>query len=425
MTAIDITGLAYGGRGIGRLGNKVVFVPFTAPGDKAVIKIINEKKGYAEARLVEVASPSSARVAPRCVYFGECGGCAWQHIEYSEQVAWKQKILEETIERLGRIKEIEFDAPVPSPEQYFYRRRARFQLKGRSWGFFGHSTHKIIDINSCPVLERPLEKAFVAVKSFILGENAKIQSELPLYSVELALSSDGRVTAVFHCFKAPHFTWERLLEEVDCIKGVEVRVDPLKTCAGRVIKSLGDTQIAYETCGIKLRTHGASFTQANTGLNSALVNKAIELAGLKPGDRVVDLFAGCGNITLTAAKVAGSAIGVEFDRAAVESARQNALLSGLPFVKFVRADSAVWLKALEKKSVDVVILDPPRGGDMETAKALACLRPSRIAYVSCSPPTLARDISELVASGYGNVRAVLFDMFPQTFHIEAVVALCV
>lgn len=424
MTAtVDITGLAYGGQGIGRINGKVVFVPFTAPGDKAAVSITAEKKGFSEAVLVEVTAPSGIRQAPLCKYFGVCGGCALQHIKYSGQIEWKQKILKDTLERIGRLKDIAFDAPQASSGPYHYRTRARFQVKGKSWGFFGHGSHAVVDIDSCPVLDERLEKAYAQAKGFLSG------LDLPLYSAELALSpEDGMVVAVLHCERASAFKWEGLLDAAPGIKGLEVRLDPRKKFRGRLVKTCGDTQVAYNSCGVRLRAPGASFTQANMGLNPALVKKAIEFAGLKENSKALDLFAGCGNITLPVASVAGQAVGVEADRVSVESAKANAISNGIASAKFVAAQSALWLKEqfkkLEKHKPDVVILDPPRGGDIETAGALAMLRPGRIVYVSCSPPTLSRDLAALTSAGYGGVRACFFDMFPQTFHIEAVAELC-
>jgi len=424
---VEITSLAYGGRGVGRIDGKVVFVPLTAPGDTARVRVSVEKKGFSEAVLLEVLTPSPIRESAPCPVYGICGGCQLQHIKYPEQLAWKQKIFEESVKRLGRIEGMTFEPPVGSPEIFNYRVKARFQVKGKSWGFFEHASGRIVDVDQCPLADPLVNAAYKRIKEFFLKEAGVPPA---LCSVEAGLSRrDGKVVASLGISRACGFDWERLLKAVDELKGLEVWLRPLggQPGGGKRIVSIGDTRLLHDSCGVAYSSGISVFSQANHALNPALVNKALEYAGLDGAQRVVDLFAGNGNITLPAARLAKEAVGVEAGKEAVKSGADNALLNSIANVRFMRADALEWIKSnmkrIEKHSVDVVILDPPRNGDMAVSTAIANLKPKKLVYVSCSPPTLARDLAVFAEHGYRNFRACLFDMFPQTYHMECVVVM--
>lgn len=421
-STVDITSLAFGGNGIGRIGGKVVFVPFTAPGDVARVRITSEKKGYSEGVLADLVSPSPEREKPECGYFGVCGGCALQHMKYHSQVEWKQRILEETLKRIGRVVPEAFDAPEPSPAAYNYRSRARFQIKGRSWGFFESKSHSVVDIEACPILSPLINTVFGGLKLALSGK------ETGLYSVEIGVSEkDGKAVASFHAGGDTGFQWKKALSGIDDLKGFEVWADPLKKDKGRRIFAEDDGSLLYEASGLSFSAGISVFSQVNRFQNQSLVRKVIDYAGLSGRERVLDLFSGVGNLSLPLAARAADTTGVESSGEAAKEAAANAEFNKIAAVRFIRDDAGRWLrnniKALEKERPDVVVLDPPRGGEPEVAKALSGLRPKRIIYVSCSPPTLARDLSKLTGCGYRVFRAGLFDMFPQTYHIESIAGL--
>ncbi|MBI5345457.1 MAG: class I SAM-dependent RNA methyltransferase [Deltaproteobacteria bacterium] len=418
---IDITGLAYGGSGIGRINGKVVFVPFTAPGDRAEIEISSEKKGFTEGILKGLILPSPLRVEPRCASFGRCGGCALQHIAYPEQVRLKQGIFEETLKRIGGIKDVSYDPPAASPEEFFYRGRARFQVNGERIGFFGIKSRSIVEVSSCPVLDPLINETYSGIRS-VLSTTGAVHG---LFSVEIGVSSlDKRTVAVFHLEKNAGFRREALFDGVPLLKGLEVRVSRQGKRGGRKVFEDGDTSLLYETHGMRYSVHASVFSQANLPVNGLIVQRALRYAGLKGGERVLDLFSGAGNLTLPFAMAASAATGIESDKEAVRDAEHNASVNSAHNARFIGESAAVWLKRnlknLEKESIDVVILDPPRGGDRDVAQILTRLRPGKTIYVSCSPPTLARDLSVLAKRGGRHFRASLFDMFPQTYHIEGI-----
>jgi 23S rRNA (uracil1939-C5)-methyltransferase len=418
---VEITGLSYGGRGIGRIAGKVVFVPFTAPGDKARVRVTREKKGFSEGALVEVLTPSRLRAAPVCGVYGLCGGCSLQHMSYDGQLEWKQRIFLETLKRIGRAAPSAVDPPIASPEPFNYRLRARVHVEGRKWGFYAAGSHRVVDIEDCPVLAGPVNDTFRAIKGLFLSDAGR-SMEAPS-AVDIGLSPmDGKTVAAFHVSGKTDFPWRMALDASSLLKGVVVR------SAGKERAfEAGDTAILYDVAGLRMSAGIGVFTQANLSVNRALVDRAVEYAAPRQGVGVLDLFSGAGNLTLPLALGSKKTVGVESDPEAAGLARENARLNGLRSVECIHADAGEWLSAnlerLKGEGPPIVVLDPPRGGDPELAGTLARLRPPRIVYVSCNPPTLARDVSILAAGGYALTRAGILDMFPQTYHIEGIISL--
>lgn len=438
---LKIESLAYGGNGVGRVDGKVFFVPYTAPGDEVTVEIVKDKKRYAEARLVEIKKASPHRVEPRCEYFTKCGGCNLQHISYEEQVRAKGEILSETIARIGGTDSLKVET-VESPSEYNYRARARFQVAGPSWGFFEARSKTIVDIDQCPLLMKEVNDCYSALKSELSGA-------LPgLKAVEIAYSEKERsCTALLRLTRAYKYRWGALVKRIPILKGLEVRAG--KGAKGERIASIGDSTLSFSVESVRksFRFQAAlgSFTQVNPGVNNRLVAKVLASAALTGKERVVDLYCGVGNLTLPLAASAARVTGVERGALAVGFAEENARENGVDNVSFKAQSVSKWLeraagKELESELLDVVVLDPPRTGDSEAASMLAAARPRRIVYVSCSPPTLARDIKTIISvaehcatedaleagpggGSYSVTSLTMIDLFPQTFHIEAVLGL--
>ncbi len=421
---LTITALAHGGSGVGRIDGKVVFVPFTAPGDLAMVEITAEKKAFSEGVLKEIITPSQIRSVPECGLYGVCGGCSLQHIGYQGQVEWKHRIFEETLRRIGGISDVDFDVATPSPSSMGYRSRARFHVSGGVWGFFEVKSHKVVALDACPVLDPLLNSAFTATRNALKG------ADLSIFAVDIGVSeADQKAVASIHVTSSKGFPWAEALSGVKELKGYQVLVYPVRQDRnrGRLIERHADTELFYSIEDMRLGAGIDVFSQVNRSGNRLLIEKVLEYASLEGTEAVVDLFSGVGNLSLPLARRAGSVIGVESAGEAIDAAIKNAHNNGVTNADFTAMDASAWLKqeikALEKKRPDVVVLDPPRGGDTAVASMLGKVRPARIIYVSCSPPTLARDISHLIGTGYTVKRAGFIDMFPQTFHIEGVVAL--
>lgn len=433
---VEITALAYGGRGVGRIAGKVVFVPYTAPGDVAQIRITAEKKGFSEGALIGLVTPSPIRQEPSCPVYGVCGGCQLQHIKYPEQVRLKQGILEETLKRLGGVSDVSYDPPMSGPDLN-YRCRAHFHVKDNKWGFYEPRGHNVVDIISCPLLHERVNTAFSEIKAAF--------PEYPhgISDVEIGISQrDDTAVAAFHVAKdAAPLNWSKALGGVKRLKGFEVRDSETK----KVIKTYGDASLEFSVFDVNMRSGIGVFSQVNRAQNLNLVEKTLLYAGLAGGERVLDLFSGAGNFSLPFARHARDVIGIEANKQAVQEAEANAAANEITNASFHAGDAALWLKrnlkTLEKNRPAVVILDPPRGGipssgglspsvrlphsgrDADAAGVIKKLRPDKIIYVSCSPPTLARDLRGLAGVGYKVFRAGLIDMFPQTYHIECIAGL--
>ena len=423
-SVIEITSLAYGGKGLGRIDGKVVFVPFTAPGDVAEIEITADKKGFSEGRVTNLITPSPLRVEPECQFYGRCGGCSLQHMSIDAQLEWKQRILDETLRRIGKLEGVEFDRPIASPSPFNYRSRARFHVDGGRAGFFEAGSHRVVDMDSCPLLDTRVNETFLDFKQSVLS----VKVRPVIYSFEAGISEDdGRTVISILAAPSGGFDWVEFLKPVRHLKGFEVWVMKDRTRKGKFVRAEKDTRLVYTAGGVRFSAGISVFSQVNAAQNRAMVEKIAEFAMLSGKESVLDLYCGVGNLSLPAAKRAARVTGVESSGQAVQQARANAQRNSIKNAVFHEGDAALWLKqnlkSLERDGFDVLILDPPRGGEPQIAESLSTARPARIVYISCSPPTLARDIRQLTGLGYIVSRAVLVDMFPQTYHIESILGL--
>ncbi|MBI5746786.1 MAG: 23S rRNA (uracil(1939)-C(5))-methyltransferase RlmD [Nitrospirae bacterium] len=417
---VDITSLAYGGKGVGRIEGKVVFVPYTAPGDRARIEIISEKRGFLEGRLLDLILHSSLRQSPPCPLFGRCGGCHWEHIQYLAQVDWKDRIFRETIERIGRIMDLPLEPPIPAAEPFRYRVKAQFHIEDHIWGFFEAGSHRVIEVGECYLLDPVLNKTFISLRNYI-EEN---QSGLPIHTVEIGKSNlDGRTVALIQLKKKWDIRPEVILTAVTELKGIEFRVTPPGKRTGKVMSSAGDLSLIYRLKGLVFKSGISTFSQANISQNLRLAETVLEYADIDTSDFILDLYCGAGNLTLPLAGGCSKVIGVDSEQLAIKDAISNARANSIKNVNFICSHVSRGLMSISKILPDIVILDPPREGGLDAVRGIAGLKPKRVIYVSCNPSTLARDLAVLIREGYVVNRARVIDMFPQTYHIEGVVKL--
>ncbi|MCP3676564.1 MAG: 23S rRNA (uracil(1939)-C(5))-methyltransferase RlmD [Deltaproteobacteria bacterium] len=416
----DITALSYGGRGIGRVGGKVVFVPYTVPGDSVEVEVTGEKRGFLEGRVQRLITPSPDRAEPFCSLFGRCGGCQWQHIPYRDQVAWKERIFRESLERIGGIKGLPLESAVAAESERGYRTRAQFHVQSGRWGFFAATSNDVVELDDCPLLDPLLNKSFNALRAAL----SELAPALPLHTVEVGVSGfDEKAVAILHITKEARLDLDRLMDSVPDLKGVDLRVTPLMRRGGRTVASVGDGCITYRVGGLMMRSHLSAFSQVNLGQNERLVDTVLDYADPGEGDSVVDLFSGAGNLSLPLAERCGSVTAIERDGVAVRDGILNSEAKEMGNVTFLRNDAAGGLMSLEIGTHDIVLLDPPRGGALSAVREIAKVNPGKIVYLSCNPSTLARDLSFLVEHGYRMERATTIDMFPHTYHIEGIVKL--
>jgi 23S rRNA (uracil1939-C5)-methyltransferase len=421
MARLAIQSMAFKGYGLARLDGKILFVSYAVTGDEVEAEIIQERKDYAVAKLVHLLKPSPWRVEPRCPYFGTCGGCQWQHIDYGVQAELKRRILEETLTRLGRLKEIPSIEVVPSPRFYDYRTRVQFKVKGKMLGFFAERSYRVVDIRSCPIADPLINQILL----FLRQSHPLFRS---VNEIEVNISpGSGHGVLIVHPLvfdQGMRKALQGFLRTHPTLKGIAV------TTAGR-LEILGDPYLTYTISipaegppgNLLLRTSPESFFQVNLEQNQRLIDTVLQFADLRGEEEVLDLYAGVGNLTLPLALSSQSALGIEGNRTAAEDARFNAERNGIENCRFVHGKVEEVLPTLGREKIDVAVVDPPRTGCKAAVRALIGLCPRRIVYVSCNPATLARDLYLFATHGYSPQAIRLLDFFPQSYHMEAVAAL--
>lgn len=373
------------GFGIGFGKKLTVFVPLAAARDVVRVALNQVKGKLAFADIVEVLRPSPDRVTPPCPYFGSCGGCDFQQMNYQTQLDAKAGIVRDALHRIGKIDYEGEIALVGSPRPFGYRSRAQWHIdtKAKKIGYFKRGSHDVIDIERCPILVPELEKTLQELRDTIEWDtfwDARLE-------IEAASGDGGRVS----------------------IYGSEL-IEPTE-------------EISFTAGGEKYFYSARSFFQGN-GL---LVEKLVETAvGDTKGARALDLYCGVGLFTLPLARRFGEVVGVEANEGAVEMAGKNAAHAGLGNISFVGEGVDKYVAGGRAGGFDFILLDPPRAGaDMETIRKLAQTRAASISYVSCDPSILARDLRTFLDAGYEITSLTALDLFPQTHHVETVARLSV
>ena len=370
---LDITDIAFGGDGIGRVEGFVVFVPFVLEGERVEVEIVEVKKRYATADLVRVLTPSPSRVEPRCPYYMKCAGCQYQHVEYAHQLELKRKQMRDIFQRIGEIPEPPIEPVVGSPRQYNYRNKIVVHGPGQP-GFWTVRGRSIIPIERCPI-------ARDEINALLAGP----------------LAVDKHLT--LRCNSAGQ-TW--VFTETN--------------------------EIIEETVlGKTLRVPLGSFFQVNRDVIELALAHTRQAFAASGSRTLVDAYCGVGLFALMLGDLAGHVYGIEEDAKAIMAANENARRLGLTACDFYPGKTERLLfYTLRQCNLDetCLILDPPRSGcGKPVLKTLREQKPRKIIYVSCAPPMLARDVKELLKSSYQLERVTPFDMFPQTAHCEAVAEL--
>jgi 23S rRNA (uracil1939-C5)-methyltransferase len=425
---VEIEKPIYGGAFLARVEGKAVFVPLVLPSEEARVRITQSKRGYATAEAEEILRPAPERTAPACPHFGACGGCHYQHANYAAQLAFKQTILRETLERGGVTvpAEIAVLSGEPKFQPWAYRNRIRlaFDAKGNP-GYRGRRSHAVVPIRECPIAA-PLLVAATQAFAQVAREFAPA-----LRPTEIALFCDAAETALLATVFTASPTKIRFNElaqalqgKIPALIGAELVFEGRPGQPPRTLAQWGAASLAYRAAGSDYRVDHGAFFQVNRWLVDSLVERVVD--GHK-GKLAWDLFAGVG---LFARQLA-----TRFDRVvAVESApaATAALAANLHGTGGTAVDSET-LAFLRKNCKpasshptrpDLIVADPPRTGlGAETYALLAKIASPELVCVSCDPATLSRDLRALIASGYQIQSITLADLFPQTFHLETVVQL--
>jgi len=429
---LTIEKLIYGGDGLARTPpdadgrSMAVFVPFVLPGERVEAEITQVKPGFARGSVVRLVEASPERVEARCPYFQQCGGCHYQHIPYERQVEFKSEILRETLRRIAKV-ELKTEIKLHRSPPWNYRNRTRLQVRTEpefALGYYRLGSHELLPVRECPICSPLINRVIARVVELGgCGCPAAVE-ELELF----ADAADERLLAWAFCGRGAQkeelLRWAAaLLREVPEIVGMTFfasrrRSEEDAPAEGAPLAQMGARAIDYRVGGREHRVSAGAFFQVNRHLIDELVS--VVTAGAA-GEVALDLYAGVGLFAGALARSFHHIFAVEASQTSHADLGQNSPAN----VKAVRARTENYLKDTPgRERPDWIVLDPPRCGVGKSAsRKLVELGAPRIRYVSCDPATLARDLALLLAGGYRIEEAHLFDLFPETFHLESVLLL--
>ena len=394
-------------------------IPKTAPGDTVTARIVKAKERYSVGEIVRILKPSSLRQEPPCPYVAQCGGCPWQHVRYESQLLAKQKSVEDALRRLGKLKGFELKPIIASPSTYHYRRRIRLQRDGSNrLGFFTSFSHHLIEIDRCLIADDKLNGLIEKLRRW----SAELITDVEHLEVVTGDQPNeivivGQSAGAFNSRDSS--ICERLLEENQLLNGLIVRGPDWRRTWGEVSVSV------IPEDGLCVRVDGDVFTQVNSLGNRQLLNELLAAADFIRDDRVLELYSGAGNFTHSIAQRVGDIVAVEGYRPAFESGKRSAELNGINNIHWICSPVSAALAKLKKqrRRYSKIVLDPPRTGAKGIERDLAVLGAGKILYISCNPTTLARDLAALTQQGYSLRTVQPVDLFPHTFHVEAIATL--
>ncbi|MGE5325685.1 MAG: class I SAM-dependent RNA methyltransferase [Deltaproteobacteria bacterium] len=407
--------LIYGGEALGHHEGRTVLVPRVLPGELVEVEETRTAKGVTRARPLRIVTVAPDRVEPPCRYFGECGGCHYQHVNIDRQPEHKREILRETLRRIGKIV-WENEIPVHASNPWNYRNQAQFKISHTAerteLGFYAAESHRLVPVDECKILSPRLNAAISALRAEVWPQDFAACREIEL----LADDKDEKLMLTLHGDIEPEVA-QRLAGHLGKLPGV-VSVAVKRDNGFDVF---GDPALTYQVEDFRYRVSPGSFFQVSRYLLAELVQA---VTGGVEGTFALDLFAGVGLFSLPLARAFKEVIAVEGNTIAAADLAANAQSYQLSNVRAQGASLYDFLRRFARSGPDLVVLDPPRAGVGEhSLKLLAGLRPARLHYLSCHPPTLARDLAHLTHLGYTIISIAMFDLFPQTSHIECLAQL--
>lgn len=415
-----VENLSYSSAGVLRHESKVVFIPYTVTGDVVSFSIEKNKKTFSEGKLIEVLNSSPYRRKPQCPYFGRCGGCQWQHITYEYQIKAKSDITKDLTSRIGKIENANVLNTYCSDYEWYYRQRVRFQVgfdKGVcNFGFAVFNSNEVVDIETCYILKKPIVNLIKKIRNY--KDELKNFYDFEVYYSEYedefifnGLTRD--ITGFNNVRRFPELFKGGVLVDKRTKRNVSIKNPYLNFR----VDALGESFIQ--------KVYAGGFIQANPSVNKKILNYLSEELKDTKKMRLLELYAGSGNFTIPLSRLFKQVVAVESSPASFRALEENVYKSSAINVMIIKADvrDEVVKSFNLKKKYDAVFIDPPRIGAKEIISYLPQLNPELIIYLSCNPATLARDLQPLIYSNYIIEKIIPFDMFPQTFHIEALAIL--
>ncbi|MEM7066957.1 MAG: 23S rRNA (uracil(1939)-C(5))-methyltransferase RlmD [Cyanobacteria bacterium P01_B01_bin.77] len=437
---LTIDELSNSGDGVGRWQERVVFVANTVPGDRLQVRLTRIKPTYGHGKRLQLIEPSPARIRPACIVADKCGGCQWQAVAYPRQLAAKTQQVQSALVRIGGFQSVPMHPIMGAPQPLGYRNKATYPLvRGTGGavkaGYYRQGTHQIVNLNQCPIQADALDpllvdaKATIKTRNWSLYNEKKHQGRLRYLALRVGYHTQQTLLTLVTTGYLPEIKQqaEQWLAEHPHLVGVCLNINANRTnrVFGDETRCLaGQPYLEESFLGLRLRIQSATFFQVNTAQAESLVQFVLDQLNLQGNETVIDAYCGIGTLALPLAQRVARCIGIEVQAEAVAQARQNAALNGLQNTEFFAgAVEALLLEisAQQASPIDVVVLDPPRKGCARTVlEALIEIAPARIAYMSCNPATLARDLKRLCSHGYTLTLVQPADFFPQTAHVECV-----
>jgi 23S rRNA (uracil1939-C5)-methyltransferase len=437
---LEITDLSSSGDGLGRKDGRVIFVPDTVPGDQVSTRLVQVKPNFARGKVRRMLAPSPDRVRPACIVADKCGGCQWQSVSYEAQLAAKQQQVVDALTRIGKFDNPEILPILGAADPLGYRNKVTYPLEraadGRvKAGYYRKGTHKLVNLNQCPVQDERLNPLLAEVKQDIQERGWSIYNEkrhtgrLRHLSLRIGRRTGQMLLTLVSTspkLKDIELQSEMWMERYPNLVGVCVNLNWDKTnviFGDETILIAGQPYLEDEFAGLRFRIHPTTFFQVYSEQAERLLEVILQELQLQGTELVIDAYCGVGALTLPLAQRAQRCIGLESQPEAVAQGLENAGLNGVENVEFRAGEVSDLLPTLKEElavSPDVVVLDPPRKGcDRDVLDSLIALKPPRIAYMSCDPATLARDLHILCdQGGYTLTKTQSADFFPQTAHVE-------
>jgi len=398
MKKVKIERLVNEGHGLGYLDGKVIFIPYSVPGDELSVDNISRKRGVQWGRIKSILQPSPHRIEPFCQWYATCGGCQWQHIDYHFQLKHKQLIVEDTLKRLGKLENIDVKPCIPSPKQQGYRNRVKLHWEEKvGFGFFKKHSRTVIPITSCPILAEEMDGYLKKLSSSFLAEPNRKSAQINMIK--------GSNTPV--CFAMT-------LKVAD---NDSLWIDSLKI--------FGKNYVEVSIKNKIFQVSNGAFFQANKSLLPTMVEHISETNDV--GGLGVELYAGVGIFSTFMSSKFDNLVAIEWNRQAVSDAKANFIKNNVNNAAIypLSAEDGLSMLIKKNKKPNFILVDPPRDGlSKDVCEKIQKLLPKQITYVSCDPATLARDLKKITSTGIYKINQIQpLDMFPHTSHVETIVRL--
>ncbi|MGF1540499.1 MAG: 23S rRNA (uracil(1939)-C(5))-methyltransferase RlmD [Pleurocapsa sp.] len=438
---LEITDINSSGEGVGRYQGKVIFVPDAVTGDRLQVRLTELKSKYARGKLHQLLTPSEYRIRPQCIVADKCGGCQWQHIsgEYQRQLKRQQVI--QSLQRIGEFPDLDVEPVLYTPQTLNYRNKSTYPL-GRSStgqvqaGYYRHGSHKIVNLNQCPVQDLRLHPLLKEVKQDIYERGWSIYNEVNHQGKlrHLSLRIGSRTGEILLTLVTTSWQLNEVeeqariwLERYPQLVGVclNLQCDRTNVIFGDQTRTIaGKPHLREIFAGVELHISSDTFFQVNTEAAELLLETIASRLNLTGEEILVDAYCGIGTFSLPLAKKVKQVIGIEVSPTSIAKAKQNAAIARINNISFYTGKVETCLSQLKIKP-DLILLDPPRKGCApEVISTLLTLQPYQIIYISCKPATLARDLKLICQSGiYRPTFVQPADFFPQTTHVECAVFL--